>query len=317
MNLQSEARLRALAAAARRDAMTAVKDFVEQAARMWAPDAEIEPFIAEILEWRDLAAVAAPRAAFKAEPPDDRDAEAVALDESTAELEEIVAEAPPEADQSTPAPAAPVGEIDMDKPGGGDKSADDRRSQTQPVTKPRALPTSKDKPLSDEEIIELLERDARGESAATIAAALGRSKLGFHSTVAKLRREAGEADEDEDESDDDAPDDRQSAAAPASGGGMIEPSRGAPLKEKALHATLNAIGYEAPWSPVNDAILVVMLSNGEGVPAVVEALGVSREAVIARWNVLLPVKGIDEQTLLVRVLKARAEIHQRGKVAAE
>lgn len=219
------------------------------------------------------------------------------LDDELAELEEMRADPAPEDPAPIPKPAA-----------------QDEAPKTEPA------PTAKELPLTDDETCEALRLDDLGNSPAAIAMTLGRSRRGFHFTMERLRREAAEGDDApaEDHRADTAgyvPGPRQAQAETSSL--MFQPAPGASLKEQSLHAMLNAIGYPEPWTPVADAMLAVMLANGEGVPAVVDALHVERSDVIARWNALLPQKGIDEQSLLVKVLKRRAEEHQGRKVAAE
>lgn len=151
-------------------------------------------------------------------------------------------------------------------------------SQAKPKRQLCGRPLVRDKPLSDDEIAEALERDARGETPGAIAKSLGRSGMGFHLTLRGLRSRALREAEDAEAEDAEAEDPEW-------------------------------------WWPHRDLKLAEMLIAGEGIGAASAALGVDRDQALRRWNTICPEKTLDAQAALLRVLRAR--VSQVGVAAAE
>lgn len=170
-----------------------------------------------------------------------------------------------------------------------------------------SLPTAKAKPLSDAERDLALAALARGETAAEIAYALKRSKMGFHFTLAALERGAAREDEATPAVPEPAP-----AAKPAPvrvPSAPTPPPDGRSPAERAVLARLEEADRAVPmadWGVECDLHLVTLLAAGEGVAAVVDALEIPRDRAIARWNALCPEKSIEAQALLLKVLRAQA-----------
>ncbi|MCB1349831.1 MAG: hypothetical protein KDK11_14780 [Maritimibacter sp.] len=262
--------------------------------------------------------------------------------EDIAELEEMVAvpttqQSPPGGETGGPSGAGMAAEPTATAETSSLVTVAGHQSAPQPDAPPQPaaglkvtdLPTVREKPLTDDEIAEVLERDARGQGCGTIAAAIGRNPQGFYHTVKSLRQaeeeRAGNTETEgaEPEAEDPKADDPEEAAPiserAAVSGFIVEPPAGAPLKVKALYGFLNALGYPAPWTPARDAILATMLASGEELVNTVTALKLDRTHVKARWEALLPVRGIDEQKRLVEALQHRNEIwdaRTKGVVAA-
>lgn len=324
MNVEQKIKVAFLVAQARVEVTNALRYFVQEA-KLVAKIENLDPFLADILAWDNAVAtteidwdvppitkheidleLAGYREAMRPVDVPDQD---ISLDNQVIARQVTGCAAAMADPDPIPDDGPQTSSADRVKPGGGDKGADDPRRRP----KPAALPTTGQKPLSDDEAAKVMRMHERGNRPATIAAALGRSAIGFHFTVNRLVKAAHAKTTPADPKQPPKPVSKAKEARPEYF--MPEPAPGASLKEAALFATLNALGYPGPWSPVNDAILAVMLGNGDGVPAVVDQLGLPRDQVIARWGVLLPEKGIDEQALLLTVLKKRAEIYQRARGA--
>lgn len=176
-------------------------------------------------------------------------------------------------------------------------------------------PELKSGPLDDDERMQVLELVAEGLTPAEIADRLFRPRRGFHLVVKNLVA-AAETEEQEAEGPD-----TEGPEPVSSLGFTCAPPPGAPLKVRELHRFLDRLGYPDPWTPAKDAILATMLANGEGLVNTVTALKLDRNQVKARWDALLPVKGIDEQSRLVAALQERNAIYDlrrnRGAQAAE
>ena len=190
-------------------------------------------------------------------------------------------------------------------------------------------PELKSRPLDDDERARVLDLAVAGIPASIIADDLGRSRRGFHLVVKNLlaaadaeqsddadATEAGEPEDEEPE-----PSEQPTPEPVTSLGFTCDPPPGAPLRVKELHRFLDRLGYPDPWTPTQDAILATMLANGEGLVNTVTALKLDRTQVKARWEALLPVKGIDEQARLVAALQERKAIwdlrRDRGAQAAQ
>lgn len=182
----------------------------------------------------------------------------------------------------------------------GPLPSDIKHQSPQPIAPPKpaakpdvaSAPTAeRTGPLDDAERRAILHYRAKGLSASEIADKLGRSRMGFGLHVKRVVDAA--------EAEDDAPKPRRLVFdAPAS----------APLREKALHSMLNAVGYPEPFTPVLDLRLVELITKGFTASGAAAEVGLSTDMAKRRWNALLPEKGIDQQTLLLKALKARAEV---------
>lgn len=157
-------------------------------------------------------------------------------------------------------------------------------------------------PIDDHERQIILDMTADGKPAKEIAAALNRSPMGFGMTVKRVLAavEEAEAGGDEEAAEDD---DEGSEGAQF----KYCPPHGSPSAVFDLHQALNDVGYPAPWSPRADLRLVNILTGGGTIHDVAGALNVSPGEVKARWNVLLPVRGLDEQKRLMAAVGLRSD----------
>lgn len=81
------------------------------------------------------------------------------------------------------------------------------------------------------------------------------------------------------------------------------------FSDRVIAAHLNALGYVAPWNAKADYELAKCLVRGDGAPGAATQLGVTKDAVCARWAALNTDRGsIDHQTRLIRILATRAGV---------
>ena len=93
----------------------------------------------------------------------------------------------------------------------------------------------------------------------------------------------------------------------------IAPPIDASFPYRAVNSCLNGLGYVSPWTPSLDFDLATHLARGVKLPVIALSLDIDAEACAARWKRLKSQAtndnrrfGVDEQTLLLTVLRARA-----------
>lgn len=105
----------------------------------------------------------------------------------------------------------------------------------------------------------------------------------------------------------------QPAPEPAHAAPEFDLGAAASGSEKMIAAHLRALGFVDGWTAARDLSLAEGLARGDGAGAVAEALGIEKSAVVARWRALnTDIGSIDHQTRLLRVLRWRVEMTEKG-----